>query len=138
MSYPEDSVGARMDFDLVTVREDVTLEVVLRYLRRFDALPDHTDQVFVVDRHDVLKGALPLDRLLINEPDALVEDLSVGHQQRVEILKALYRQADILILDEPSTHLDAPQRQRLHAQLAQWQIKINPTRNMIRLWLFKL
>ena len=75
MSYPEDSVGARMDFDLVTVREDVTLEVVLRYLRRFDALPDHTDQVFVVDRHDVLKGALPLDRLLINEPDALVEDV---------------------------------------------------------------
>ncbi|MFM1989061.1 MAG: magnesium transporter [Pseudomonadota bacterium] len=75
MSYPEESVGARMDFDLVTVREDVTLEVVLRYLRRFDELPDHTDQVFVVDRHDVLKGALPLDRLLINEPDVLVEDV---------------------------------------------------------------
>ena len=73
LSFPEESVGARMDFDLVTVREDVTLEVVLRYLRRFDALPDHTDQVFVVDRHDVLKGALPLDRLLISEPDALVE-----------------------------------------------------------------
>ncbi len=36
------------------------------------------------------------------EPDALIEDLSVGHQQRVEILKALYRQADILILDEPT------------------------------------
>ena len=52
-----DSVGARMDFDLVTVREDVTLEVVLRYLRRFDELPQHTDQVFVVDRYDVLKGA---------------------------------------------------------------------------------
>jgi len=73
MSFPEESVGARMDFELVTVREDVTLEVVLRYLRRFDELPDHTDQVFVVDRHDVLRGALPLDRLLINEPDVLVE-----------------------------------------------------------------
>jgi general nucleoside transport system ATP-binding protein len=35
-------------------------------------------------------------------PDALIQDLSVGHQQRVEILKALYRQADILILDEPT------------------------------------
>jgi magnesium transporter len=45
---------------------------VLRYLRRFDELPDHTDQVFVVDRHEVLKGALPLDRLLINEPDTEV------------------------------------------------------------------
>jgi magnesium transporter len=52
MSYPEDSVGALMDFEMVTVREDVTLEVVLRYLRRFDELPDHTDQLFVVDRDD--------------------------------------------------------------------------------------
>jgi magnesium transporter len=74
MSYPEDSVGARMDFDLVTVREDVTLEVVLRYLRRFDELPEHTDQVFVVDRHEVLKGALPLVKLLLSEPETLVED----------------------------------------------------------------
>jgi len=48
MSYPEDSVGALMDFDLVTIRDDVTLEVVLRYLRRLEELPDHTDQIFVV------------------------------------------------------------------------------------------
>jgi len=77
MSYPEDSVGARMDFEMVKVREDVTLETVLRYLRRFDELPDHTDQVFVVDRHDVLRGALPLDRLLINEPEVMVIDAMV-------------------------------------------------------------
>ena len=69
MSYPEDSVGARMDFELLSIRDDVTLEVVLRYLRRFDELPDHTDQVFVVDRDGMLRGALPLDRLLINEPE---------------------------------------------------------------------
>lgn len=72
MSYPEDSVGARMDFELLSIRDDVTLEVVLRYLRRFDELPDHTDQVFVVDREGVLKGALPIDRLLINEPETEV------------------------------------------------------------------
>jgi magnesium transporter len=72
MSYPEGSVGALMDFEMITIREDVTLEVVLRYLRRFDELPDHTDQIFVVDRHEVLKGALSLDRLLINEPDTEV------------------------------------------------------------------
>lgn len=75
MSYPEDSVGARMDFDFVTVREDVTLEVVLRYLRRFDQLPEHTDQVFVVDRRDRLQGALPLSRLLVSEPDLTVEEV---------------------------------------------------------------
>lgn len=74
MSYPEESVGARMDFEMVKVREDVTLETVLRYLRRFDELPDHTNQVFVVDRNDVLRGALPLDRLLINEPEVMVVD----------------------------------------------------------------
>ena len=75
MSYDEDSVGALMDFDLVKVREDVTLETVLRYLRRFDELPDHTDQVFVVDRDNRLRGTLPLGDLLINEPDALVSEV---------------------------------------------------------------
>ncbi|MBW7902050.1 MAG: magnesium transporter [Rhodocyclaceae bacterium] len=72
MSYPEDSVGSIMDFDLVTVREDVTLEVVLRYLRRFDELPDHTDQLFVVDREAQLKGVLPLNVLLVNDPETEV------------------------------------------------------------------
>ena len=75
MSYPEGSVGERMDYDMVTIRDDVTLEVVLRYLRRFEALPDHTDQVFVVDRDEVLKGALPIDQLLINEPETEVARL---------------------------------------------------------------
>ncbi len=72
MSYPEDAVGALMDFDMVTVREDVTLEVVLRYLRLFDELPDHTDLLFVVDRQEHLQGVLPLGRLLVSDPEAMV------------------------------------------------------------------
>ncbi|MBL8483546.1 MAG: magnesium transporter, partial [Rhodocyclaceae bacterium] len=72
MSYPEDAVGALMDFEMVTVREDVTLEVVLRYLRLFDALPDQTDQLFVVDRQETLRGTLHLERLLVNDPELLV------------------------------------------------------------------
>ncbi|WP_449192971.1 magnesium transporter [Thauera sp.] len=75
MSYPEDSVGALMDFDMVTVREDVSLEVVRRYLRRFDELPDHTDKLFVVDREDHLKGILTLESLLINDPELEVADV---------------------------------------------------------------
>lgn len=75
MSYPEDAVGALMDFDLVTIREDVTLEVVLRYLRRLDELPDHTDQIFVVDRREVLKGVLPVNTLLVTDPDRLVAEV---------------------------------------------------------------
>jgi magnesium transporter len=72
MSYPEDSVGALMDFDMVSVRDDVTMEVVLRYLRRMDELPDHTDQVFVVDRGDIIKGVLPINRLIVTDTDVLV------------------------------------------------------------------
>ena len=72
MGYPEDTVGAIMDFEMVRVREDVTLEVVLRYLRRLQELPDHTDQIFVVDRADKLQGTLQLSRLLVSEPENLV------------------------------------------------------------------
>jgi magnesium transporter len=75
MSYPDDSVGALMDFDLVSVRDDVTLEVVLRFLRRLDELPDHTDRIFVVDRRERLKGVLPVNALLVNDPDRLVSDV---------------------------------------------------------------
>ncbi|MDR1647465.1 MAG: magnesium transporter [Zoogloeaceae bacterium] len=72
ISYPENSVGALMDFDMVTVRGDVTLEVVLRYLRRFTELPEHTDKILVIDREDRLVGVLPLEDLLINDPDTAV------------------------------------------------------------------
>jgi magnesium transporter len=75
MSYPENAVGALMDFDLVTIREDVSLEVVLRYLRRLDELPDHTDQLFVVDRAQALRGVLRINQLLVNDPERLVRDV---------------------------------------------------------------
>jgi magnesium transporter len=72
MSYAEGSVGALMDFDMVTVREDVTLEAVTRYLRRLDELPGHTDQLFVLDRDQNLKGALPLARLIVSDLESEV------------------------------------------------------------------
>ncbi len=84
MSYAEDSVGALMDFDMVTVREDVTIEVVLRYVRRLDELPDHTDQLFVVDRNEVLQGVLPVSRVLVADLDRLVADLMVDDAVRLK------------------------------------------------------
>ena len=75
LSYDEDQVGALMDFDMITIRDDVSLEVVSRYLRRFDALPDHTDKLFVVDTEGLLKGVLPIKKLLVSSPDALVVDV---------------------------------------------------------------
>jgi magnesium transporter len=75
MSFEDDMVGAWMDFDDVQVRSDVTLEVVLRYLRRFDELPSQTDQLFVVDRNERLLGVLPLNRLIVSEPDQRVAEV---------------------------------------------------------------
>ena len=75
LSYPDDAVGALMDFDIVTIREDITLEVALRYLRRLGSLPDHTDKIFVVDRNDILLGVLPLKRMVVNDLNANVVDV---------------------------------------------------------------
>lgn len=75
LSYEEDQVGALMDFEMVTIRDDVALEVVLRYLRRLKELPDHTDKLFVVDNDSILKGVLPIKRLLVNDPEKLVVEV---------------------------------------------------------------
>ncbi len=86
LSYPEDTVGALMDFDIVTIREDISLEVALRYLRRIGNLPDHTDKLFVVDRHDILRGVLPLKRLLVSDlelgvADVMADDAVIFHPE---------------------------------------------------------
>ena len=75
LSYEEDQVGALMDFEMVTIRDDVSLEVVLRYLRRLKELPGHTDKLFVVDYDGVLMGVLPIKRLLVNDPDKDVAEV---------------------------------------------------------------
>jgi magnesium transporter len=64
LSYAEDTAGGLMNVDTVTVRENITVEVVLRYLRQRGELPEHTHSLFVVDRSDRLLGTLALDRLL--------------------------------------------------------------------------
>jgi len=75
LSYNDDQVGALMDFEMVTIREDVSLEVVLRYLRRFDELPAQTDKLFVVNASHVLVGVLPLHWLLVNHPERMVHEV---------------------------------------------------------------
>ena len=75
LAYSEDTAGGLMNLDQVTIRADVTLDVVLRYLRMRGDIPDQTDQLFVVDRHDHYLGALYLADLLTNELDALVQNI---------------------------------------------------------------
>src|SRR5258706_2937281 len=84
MSYPEDTVGALMDFDMITVRDDITVEVVSRYLRRLDEMPDHTDQLFVVDREDRLRGLLPVNRLLVTDLDVPVSEILVAESVKLQ------------------------------------------------------
>ncbi len=75
MSYPEDSAGGLMNPDVVTVRPDVSLDVVLRYLRLRGELPEVFDQLFVVDRSGQYLGQLRLSELLTNEPSSHVSEL---------------------------------------------------------------
>ena len=77
LSYDEGTVGALMDFDQITVREDATLEAATRTLRSFDELPAHTDQLFVVDRVERLTGTLPLARLIVSDLTRLVAEVMV-------------------------------------------------------------
>jgi len=75
LSYAEDTAGGLMNLDAVTVRENITLEVVLRYLRRRGELPDHTHSLFVVDRNGKLIGTLLLRVLLTSDPGKRVGDV---------------------------------------------------------------
>jgi len=75
LSYPEDSVGSLMEFEITTIREDLTLEVVLNYLRKIKKLPNHTDKLFVVDKDGLILGVLPLERIIVNAPTAIVKNI---------------------------------------------------------------
>ena len=75
LSWADDQIGALMDFEMVTIRDDVSLETVLRYLRRFDELPAQTDKLFVVNHDNLLTGVLPLHWLLVNSPEKMVSDV---------------------------------------------------------------
>ena len=75
LAHDEDSAGGLMNIDIVTVRPDVTLEVVLRYLRARGNIPDGTDCIFVVNRGNEYQGALLLSRLLTQDPELSVADV---------------------------------------------------------------
>lgn len=87
LAYEPDSAGGLMNTDTVTVRPDVSLDVVQRYLRLRGELPAHTDALFVVDRYGAYLGTLPLDKILTRDPDALVQ--AVMEHEREPILDTL-------------------------------------------------
>lgn len=75
MLYPEDTAGGLMNTDTITIRAPLTLDVVLRYLRRHEEIPEMTDNLIVVSRADRFIGLLPLRTLLVSDPSASVREM---------------------------------------------------------------
>jgi magnesium transporter len=105
MAYPEDSAGGLMNPDVVTLRPDVTLEVVVRYLRMRGQLPVGTDALFVVDRHDRYIGSLYLTSLLTAEPTRLVAELM---DREVSGVPSMTPAHEVAMLFETRDLLSAP------------------------------
>jgi len=84
LSFPDDSAGGLMNTDTVSVRPDVSVEVVLRYLRMRDELPEKTDRLFVVDRHDRYLGTVSLTRLLTEDPERVIAELIDAEAPRID------------------------------------------------------
>jgi len=79
LTYPEDTAGGLMSTDLISVRADVSLDVVLRYLRTLGELPESTAELFVRDREGKFVGSLKLTVLLTHDEDTLVQTVLDSH-----------------------------------------------------------
>lgn len=75
LSYDEDTAGGLMNTDSITVRRNHTVELVLRYLRRHETLPEMTDNILVVSRDDEFLGILPLKEVLVSDPNTSVREV---------------------------------------------------------------
>ena len=85
LSYPEDTAGRLMNPDVVTVRADVTIDVVLRYLRLRGELPEHTDHLFVVSRRHQYLGRLSIASLVTHEPAQRINELIDDEQPAIQV-----------------------------------------------------
>lgn len=105
LSYPEDSAGGLMDTDTITIRADITLDVVLRYLRRHTSLPDMTDNLLVVNRQNEFVGQVPINKLLVSDPSQTVREVMVTGGT---IILATQHETDIADLFERHDLVSAP------------------------------
>ncbi|MBD8513117.1 magnesium transporter [Photobacterium sp. WH77] len=85
MAYPEESAGGIMSTDFVTIRGDVTADVVLRYLRMRGELPEATDTLYVVDEHNVLIGHLSLATLITTQPDVQIHEVMDDPDEAINV-----------------------------------------------------
>ena len=105
MLYPEDTAGGLMNTDTITIRAPLTLDVVLRYLRRHEEIPAMTDNLIVVNRSDRFIGLLPLRTLLVSDPTATVREKMVTD---VEPIPVSLPDTDVARLFERNDWVSAP------------------------------
>jgi len=104
--YPDDSAGGLMDVDATSVRPDVTVKAVLRYLRilrsRLGQLPEHLDSLAVIDRNNLVLGVLPLSDLVSHSEDSYIKDImstsypTVSSQVSADEVAKLFESKDLL------------------------------------------
>ena len=85
LSYPEDSAGGMMNTDVIAVRKNHTLDVVMRYLRMQGSIPKSTNKIFVVNRENNYRGSLNLNKLLISDLSLHVEDIYEENDMAISI-----------------------------------------------------
>jgi magnesium transporter len=103
--YPEDTAGGLMSGDTITIRAPLTLDVVLRYLRRHVEIPKMTDNLIVVNRNDQFIGLLPLRTLLVSDPSSSVREMMVTDVEPIPVTMA---DAEVARLFERNDWVSAP------------------------------
>ena len=106
LSYPEDSAGGLMNTDFITVRPDVTIRAVIRYLRLLKEMPVDTDQIFVVDRDFNYLGSLLITTLLTEEPEKIVT--SLVNNDASKPINAETDEAEVALMFEQRNLISAP------------------------------
>ena len=106
LSYPEDSAGGLMNTDFITVRPDVTIRAVIRYLRLLKEMPVDTDQIFVVDRDFNYLGSLLITTLLTEEPEQVVSSLI--NSEASKSINADTDESEVALLFEQRNLISAP------------------------------
>ena len=105
LAYSYDVAGGLMSTDTMTIRADLTLDVVLRYLRRHDEIPPNTDSLIVVNRDDRFVGLLPIRTLLVSDPSQSVREMMITNR---EPIPAMMPAAEVARLFERNDWISAP------------------------------
>lgn len=105
LAFPDDVAGGLMSTDTITIRADLTLEVVMRYLRRHAEIPQNTDSLVVVNREDHYVGLLPIRTLLVADPAQSVREMMVTNR---DAIPAQLPAAEVARLFERNDWISAP------------------------------